>query len=91
MCFMLSGPILGPAMLTHKLFAIDRWRSTFDHIPSLHGVLERLIQKNFLPAIFFVFSRKECDEDAMLMHKKGVILTSEEEQQIIRAEVENLR
>ncbi|CAD7699415.1 unnamed protein product [Ostreobium quekettii] len=78
---------VSPALLEE----VSGWRNPFAFIPHLHGVVQRLIQKDFLPAIIFVFSRRECDENVLLIHAKGLNLTSKAEQKIIRRELESLR
>ena len=37
-------------------------------VPSLFSILNRLRQKDLLPAIFFIFSRAGCDEAARTLH-----------------------
>jgi hypothetical protein len=38
-------------------------------VPSLHSLVNRLQQKDLLPAIFFLFSRAGCDEGAKTLHR----------------------
>lgn len=60
-------------------------------IPSLESALALLSSRDMLPAIWFIFSRRDCDGFALQLDRNGVTLTSEAEQQAIAAEVEALR
>ena len=53
-------------------------------IPESYKLILEMESKEFLPAIFFIFSRADCDAQAMKMHDFGVSLTTSEEQLIIR-------
>jgi ATP-dependent RNA helicase HelY len=53
--------------------------------PRRADVVERLGEEDMLPAIFFIFSRKACDEAVASCLREGVRLTSPEERSTIRA------
>ncbi|KAG1676505.1 hypothetical protein FOA52_000048 [Chlamydomonas sp. UWO 241] len=59
-------------------------------VPPMDRVIRRLARLNYLPAIWFILSRKDCDLNAI---KAGQMcaLTSEEEIRIVSAEIEALR
>ncbi len=52
--------------------------------PSRIDMLDVLRDKDLLPAIYFIFSRNQCDESAAMCYKAGVRLTSEIERAEIR-------
>ena len=54
----------------------------------LFQVLAALQAENMLPAIWFIMNRKDCDVSAITA---DVILTSDEEQDIIQQELQQLR
>ncbi len=53
--------------------------------PSRPQVIHTLADKNLLPAIFFIFSRKGCDEAARQIAGTAINLTTESEQERIAA------
>ena len=59
--------------------------------PSLEGVVRTMQAKGMLPAIWFIFSRKECDASAQAIVTLDLHLTTAEERGLIQAEVEALR
>ncbi|PSC72530.1 DEAD-box ATP-dependent RNA helicase chloroplastic isoform B [Micractinium conductrix] len=63
-----------------------RWK----RIPSLEAVALALHERAMLPAIWFIFSRRECDLAARHLDMHVVSLTSAEERQIIQAELDVL-
>ncbi|NND75868.1 MAG: DEAD/DEAH box helicase [Ilumatobacter sp.] len=52
--------------------------------PSRVETVELLESRNMLPAIFFIFSRNQCDEAARSCADAGVVLTSGPEREAIR-------
>lgn len=60
-------------------------------IPPVTEVIDQLKRREYLPAIWFIFSRAGCDSSAKQAYAAGVRLTTEEEQASISALVENLR
>ncbi len=69
-------------------FDKPRWQrvaKTSDTIRAMH-------KEQMLPAIFFIFSRVACDENASkLAGSDGVHLTSHAEQTLIQGEIDRLR
>ena len=57
--------------------------------PRRADVVERLGDEDMLPAIFFIFSRKACDEAVSSCLREGVRLTTPEERTTIRAIAES--
>ena len=60
-------------------------------IPPVTDVIDQLKQRDYLPAIWFIFSRAGCDSSAKQAYAAGVRLTTEQEQASISALVETLR
>lgn len=54
------------------------------HAISRTDAVQALIEDELLPAIFFIFSRKGCDDAVNACLREGVRLTTPEERQIIR-------
>ena len=54
-------------------------------MPSRGDVVDRLAERDMLPAIYFIFSRSQCDDAARSVGRAGVRLTSVGEQHRIRA------
>ena len=52
--------------------------------PSRIDIVDLLRDEDLLPAIYFIFSRNQCDESAAACYKAGVRLTSEAERDEIR-------
>lgn len=52
--------------------------------PARSDVITALTQRGLLPAIYFIFSRKACDEAAKSVVGSGVVLCSADEQEEIR-------
>ena len=52
--------------------------------PSRLDIVDLLRDSDLLPAIYFIFSRNQCDESAAACYKAGVRLTSEAEREEIR-------
>lgn len=71
----------------------DDWHRMpkWQRIPSIDGVVATLAQRKMLPAIWFIFSRKECDASVHRLAAAGTVLTNEEERAAIVREVEALR
>ncbi len=57
--------------------------------PSRLEVVELLDRQRMLPAIYFIFSRNQCDEAARSCHLAGLRLTTADERQRIREIVES--
>jgi superfamily II RNA helicase len=66
---------------------MPRWQ----RIPSMEGVITTLDSKKMLPAIWFIFSRKECDASVHRLASNGVVLTTDAERAEILKEVDLLR
>jgi superfamily II RNA helicase len=66
---------------------MPRWQ----RIPSMEGVITTLNSKKMLPAIWFIFSRKECDASVHRLASNGVVLTNDAERAEILKEVELLK
>ena len=64
-----------------------RWR----RVPSVLETVTILNQRKMLPAIWFIFSRKDCDANAVMLNNKGCKLTSVEEMELIKKELDGLR
>lgn len=65
---------------TPKSFDRRKTKNAFDTI----GVVKELNQKNLLPAIYFVFSRRGCDENlSEFLYQKIKLTTKEERSQIL--------
>ena len=52
--------------------------------PSRLDIVDVLRDNDLLPAIYFIFSRNQCDESAKACHKAGIRLTTEAEREEIR-------
>ena len=52
--------------------------------PSRLDIVDVLRDNDLLPAIYFIFSRNQCDESASACHKAGIRLTSQVERDEIR-------
>jgi ATP-dependent RNA helicase HelY len=57
------------------------------YTPSRHATIELLADRNLLPAIFFIFSRNQCEEAARSVVAAGVRLTTAAERDAITAVV----
>ena len=67
---------------------IPRWQ----RIPSIEGVVATLAEKEMLPAIWFIFSRKECEASVhRLASTQKLVLTTESERAEIMKEVAALQ
>lgn len=64
-----------------------KWR----RIPPLADVIDQLSQRQYLPAIWFIFSRAGCDTLAKQAYAAGVKLTTDAEQAAISDLLEALR
>ena len=65
-------------------------RANLLRVPTMDGTINRLYKLDYLPAIWFILSRKDCDLNAI---KAGLVgaLTTKEDQEAIRVEIEALR
>ncbi|KAL3144002.1 hypothetical protein ABBQ32_003810 [Trebouxia sp. C0010 RCD-2024] len=68
-----------PAPLKPSYQREQRWR----RIPPLHETIEALRERDYLPAIWFIFSRAGCDKSAKQAYTLGAGLTTPEEQAAI--------
>ncbi|KAG2444652.1 hypothetical protein HXX76_001396 [Chlamydomonas incerta] len=66
-----------------------RRRVNLRRIPDMHKTIKLLAQREMLPAIWFILSRRECDSSAV--RAAAVPLTEPETQSVIAAEVAALR
>ena len=66
---------------------IPAWK----RVPPLHDTIAALRARDYLPAIWFVFSRRGCDEAAVRCFKGGMTLTTAEQAAAIEQELETLR
>ena len=57
----------------------QRWK----RIPPLHETIDALAERDYLPAIWFIFSRAGCDKSAKQAYDSGARLTTPEEQAAI--------
>jgi ATP-dependent RNA helicase HelY len=71
-----------------KLTRSSRNRHARLGIPRRTAVIEHLAEEGLLPAIYFVFSRKGCDQTAQLVAQSSLNLTSADERREIRSIVE---
>ena len=53
-------------------------------------MVAELATRRMLPAVWFIFSRRDCDAAAVLLAERGLALTSEQERAAIEAEVKVL-
>ncbi|KAK9821280.1 hypothetical protein WJX74_008477 [Apatococcus lobatus] len=66
---------------------LARWR----RIPDMPDLVLRLREADFLPAIWFIFSRAGCDTAAITLLQTGIKLVTTREQAIIDKELQALR
>jgi len=59
-------------------------------VPIMHKLVEEMDRRDFLPAIFFIFSRLDCDRQAVDLRNKRATLTSCSEQRTIREALKRL-
>lgn len=64
--------------ITDESGAGDDWHRLpkWKRIPKMEDVVDELRRRSMLPAIWFIFSRKECDESASRLHASGLSLTN---------------
>lgn len=61
-------------------------------MPKTSDAIRTMHREQMLPAIFFIFSRVACDENAARLAADDALgLTSPQEQMLIQAEVDKLR
>ena len=65
---------------------IPAWK----RVPPLHDTIAALRARDYLPAIWFVFSRRGCDEAAVRCFKGGMTLTTAEQAAAIQEELDSL-
>ena len=70
----------GPKQLRYRSRAKQQWGT-----PRRSEVVEHLGGSSLLPAIYFIFSRKACDDAARSVHEAGQKLTTTAERRRIRA------
>lgn len=66
---------------------LARWR----RIPEMPDLVLRLKEADFLPAIWFIFSRAGCDTAATHLLQTGIKLVNERDRAIIEKELQALR
>ena len=66
---------------------LARWR----RIPEMPDLVLRLKEADFLPAIWFIFSRAGCDTAATNLLQTGIKLVSSRDHAIINQELQALR
>ncbi|HIK13495.1 MAG TPA: DEAD/DEAH box helicase [Oscillatoriaceae cyanobacterium M33_DOE_052] len=71
-----------------KLKALSRGRKGREDAPSLTFVMTQLWQKDMLPAIYFIFSRRGCDKSVEDLLSQDVNLVNDREARLIEARVE---
>lgn len=59
--------------------------------PSTHDVIQYLKEAGMLPAIWFIFSRAQCDAAAALAQQAGMKLSTSAQRAAIKREVTKLR
>ena len=71
----------------------DPWHklSRRERVPPVENTIAVLSQKDMLPAIWFIFSRKDCESAVKNLAKARTSLTSQEERKTIQSMVESLR
>lgn len=74
----------GSSSLWHSL---PRWQ----RIPAIEDVIKELQINTMLPAIWFIFSRKDCDAAVARLQSAGARLTTDDERAIILSAVHELR
>ena len=62
-----------------------------DRVPSVEGTIVELRSQSLLPAIWFIFSRKDCEAAVDKVYKSGLVLTTAKEQDVIGQMVQGLR
>lgn len=62
-----------------------------ERVPSIENTIMELDRKALLPAIWFIFSRKDCEAAVKKVYKSNLQLTNAEEQQVIMEMVQALR
>ena len=62
-----------------------------DRVPSIEGTIAELQSRSLLPAIWFIFSRKDCESAVEKMQRSGVVLTTPKEREVIERMVQGLR
>lgn len=65
--------------------------SKWQRVPAMDAVVQELAERDMLPAIWFIFSRKDCDAAAARLSTAGAKLTTPAERDAIMAEVAALR
>lgn len=60
-------------------------------VPVLHKLILKMEREAFLPAIFFIFSRSECDRSAINMAALGITLTTSSERKAIQKAIETMK
>ena len=66
---------------------LPRWR----RIPEMPDLVLRLKEADFLPAIWFIFSRASCDSAATNLLQTGIRLVTDRDRAIIDKELQVLR
>jgi len=71
----------------------DPWHklSRKERVPSVENTITALAQKDMLPAIWFIFSRKDCESAVKKLAKARISLTTPEERKTIQSMLESLR
>lgn len=62
-----------------------------DRVPSIEGTIAELQSRALLPAIWFIFSRKDCESAVEKVQRSGLALTTPKEREIINRMVQGLR
>ena len=73
--------LAGNGKMCHRYKREPKWK----RIPPLSRAVELLHEQDYLPAIWFIFSRASCDKAAQQVHASGADLTSADEQAAIQA------
>lgn len=68
-------------------FGEPRWK----RVPEVADVVLELRERDMLPAIYFIFSRAQCDNAALQLDQQACSFTTPEEQSHILYELESLR
>ena len=69
-----------------KLKALTRGKKGKDQAPSIPEVVEQLLQREMLPAIYFIFSRRGCDK--AIESLEDIVLVSDSEAKKLRQRVD---
>ncbi|TAE58715.1 MAG: RNA helicase [Nostocales cyanobacterium] len=82
-----SNTKINPRLINRKKGSRDRGRAARPEAPSILYTLNQLAQRDMLPAIFFIFSRKGCDK--AVAEVGDLWLVNNDESQILRRQIDD--